>query len=160
MAIPSGFDDENLVWVGTRPFLKEYQEDRFLELSINSDLAAIKAIPGVKSAVNTNFIPWQGGGSSTEVRVSGEQNKHRTQSYYGTPEMFDTLDMRVLEGRAFSPSDLPPLSPPTPPGVAAPPSPPPTSVIITKALADLLFKDGKALGQRIEQGDGSPGGES
>ena len=157
MAIPSGFDDDNLVWVRARPFLKEFQEDRFLELSINADLAAMKSIPGVKSAVNSNFIPWQGGGSSTEVRVSGEQNKHRTQSYYGTHEIFDTLDMKVIEGRAFSQSDMPPLSPPTPPGVAAPPSPPPTSVIITKALADLLFKDGKALGKRIEQGDGSQG---
>lgn len=157
MAIPSGFDDDNLVWLRARPFLKEFQEDRYLELSINADMAALKSIPGVTSVVNTNFLPWQGGGSSTEVRVAGEQNKHRTQSYYGTPEMFETLDMKVLEGRAFSQSDLPPLSPPTAPGVAAPPAPPPTSVIITKALADLLFKDGKALGQRIEQGDGSEG---
>src|SRR5688572_12599859 len=101
MAIPSGFDDENLAWVGTRPFLKEFQEDRFLELSINSDLAALKSIPGVKSAVNTNFLPWQGGGNSTEVRVSGEQNKHRTQVYYGSPEIFETLDMKILEGRGF-----------------------------------------------------------
>src|SRR5687767_3265963 len=157
MAIPSGFDDENLVWLRARPFLKEFQEDRYLELSINADMAALKSIPGVKSVVNTNFLPWQGGGSSTELRVAGEQNKHRTQVYYGTPEMFETLDMKVLEGRAFSQNDMPPLSPPTAPGVAAPPSPPPTSVIITKALADLLFKDGKALGQRIEQSDGSEG---
>ena len=157
MAIASGFDDDHLVWVRARPFLKEFRENRYLELSINADLAAMKSIPGVKSAVNTNFLPWQGGGSSGEMRVSGEQNKHRTQVYYGTPEMFETLDMKVLEGRPFSQSDLPPLSPPTAPGVSAPPALPATSVIITKALADLLFKEGPALGKRIEQGDGSEG---
>ena len=69
MAIVSGFDDDNLIRVNSRPFAPAFKEDGYLDNSVRKDLAVLRALPGVKAASNTRFLPWQGGGSSMETRV-------------------------------------------------------------------------------------------
>lgn len=141
----SGFDDDNLVWMRARPFAPEFREDQFLENVIDADLRAITATPGVKAVANTNFLPWQGGGSSTTIKIAGEKSEVvRTQSYFGTAGLWDTLDVKVIEGRGFIPGDF-----------DYPREENPKVVIISKALAQLLWKDGKAVGRAIQNSDGS-----
>src|SRR5256885_15975348 len=67
----SGFDDENLLWVFSRPFTPAFQEVSFRIATVNADLRAIRSIPGVIDVANTNFLPWQGGGSSGEGKAAG-----------------------------------------------------------------------------------------
>ena len=68
MAIKSGFDDDNIIRVASRPFAPAFKEDGYLDNSLRQDMAVLRAIPGVKAVSNTRFLPWQGGGSSMETR--------------------------------------------------------------------------------------------
>jgi len=161
IVIPSGFDDENLVWVRTRPFSPEFREDRYLETNIEADLRAIAALPGVVSVSSTNFIPWQGGGSSTETRVAGSRSEPlRTQMYYHQGDLVKALGVNIIEGRNLTEQDQAPLSPVgMKNGVAADGTTPAAitgyPVLITKSYANLMFKDGKAVGRSLEESDGS-----
>ena len=38
---------------------------RYASPRCNKDLRALQSVPGVAAAANTNFLPWQGGGSSS-----------------------------------------------------------------------------------------------
>src|SRR5262245_19094608 len=68
MTRPSGFDDDNLVSVRSAPFDPAFKEDGYLDNGLDQDLAALRALPGVKAVTNSRFLPWQGGGSSTEFK--------------------------------------------------------------------------------------------
>ena len=47
MAIVSGFDDDNLIRVQSRPFAPAFKEDGYLDNSVRKDLAVLRALPGV-----------------------------------------------------------------------------------------------------------------
>src|SRR5262249_37312056 len=74
MQQPSGFDDHNLLWVRARPFAPEYRDNQYMLNSVEADAKLLASIPGVRSVWGTNFIPWQGGGSSTNVKEAGSKN--------------------------------------------------------------------------------------
>ncbi|HEX3578417.1 MAG TPA: ABC transporter permease, partial [Thermoanaerobaculia bacterium] len=57
----SGFDDDNIVWVRTKPFSPAFKDLNYRISAVNADLRTIKGIPGVVAVSNTNFLPWQGG---------------------------------------------------------------------------------------------------
>jgi len=86
MAIVSGFDDDNLIRVNSRPFAPAFKEDGYLDNSVRQDLAALRALPGVKAASNTRFLPWQGGGSSMETRVLGSKGPMQRNQVYNADE--------------------------------------------------------------------------
>src|SRR5581483_12377313 len=56
MLRPSGFDDENLMWVYSKPFATAFGERAYRITSADQDLRELRAIPGVKAVVNTFFI--------------------------------------------------------------------------------------------------------
>jgi putative ABC transport system permease protein len=142
----SGFDDDNLLWVRSRPFTPEFQERQFIVNNVEADIRDIRSIPGVKSVANTGFIPWQGGGSSGVLKVAGSRDPgQRTQTYYGSGDLWGTLGVKIVEGRDFQPADF----------NYDPVNGSPTVAIISKAYADLMFADGKALGKQLAQIDGS-----
>lgn len=146
MVQPSGFDDDNIVWVRSRPFRPEFRENQYLNNSIEADLRELRSIPGVRAVVNTSFRPWQGGGSSTMERAAGQKGPGlRTQIYYGRGDMFDTLGIKVLEGRAFIESDY----------NYDQQKDNPRNVIITKKFAELVFGTAHAVGKQLEEPDGS-----
>jgi len=103
MAQPSGFDDENLVAVDSIPYGEGFKEEGYSRNALDADLAALRAMPGVKAAMNTRFLPWQGGGSSGEIKPVGSAGPmFRTQQYSVDEGLIDTLDLKLVEGRAFS----------------------------------------------------------
>jgi hypothetical protein len=85
MAIVSGFDDDNLVRVNSRPFAPAFKEDGYLDNSVKTDLAVLRALPGVKAASNTRF-PVAGGGSSMETRVLGIEEPDAANQIYNADE--------------------------------------------------------------------------
>jgi putative ABC transport system permease protein len=148
LAKESGFDDANLLYVRSRPFAEAFREDKYRDAAIDADARTLRAIPGVRAASNTYFIPWQGGGSSTEVRRGDA--RFRTQIYSGDLKFFDTLGVSLLEGRNFTQEELETYSQrDLPPGTVTP-------VVISQKLADLVYPEGGALGKVIDEPDGKP----
>jgi putative ABC transport system permease protein len=141
----SGFDDDNIVWVQTKPFSPAFRDLPYRISAVNADLRAVQATPGVVAVANTNFLPWQGGGSSGEVAAGGgDGSKFRTQMYYNTPGILDTLGVHLVSGRALRDTDI----------NDDPNSHAPSTAIISRDLERLLFKGKSAVGkQLIETGD-------
>ncbi len=139
----SGFDDANLLFFITTPFAPEFQEQSYVEQTVKADLRAIQGIPGVKAAAATSFLPWQGGGSSGTWKTQGYPEKFQAQIYATTKGLFDTLGVKVAQGRAFTETDTP-LDPNEPTHVT----------IISRALAKKLWGDANPLGKVITNGEG------
>lgn len=107
LARESGFDDEHLVVVRAAPFSEAYKEASFPDRVVRQDLAALRALPGVRAVTNTRFLPWQGGGSSGELRPAGSTGeKLRTQMYPADEGLVETLGNSLVEGRMFAPEDV------------------------------------------------------
>jgi putative ABC transport system permease protein len=148
LAKESGFDDANLLYVRSRPFAEAFRDDKYRDAAIDADARTLRAMPGVRAASNTFFLPWQGGGSSTEVRRGDA--RFRTQIYSGDLKFFDTLGVSLLEGRNFTQEELETYSQrDLPPGTVNP-------VVISQKLADLIYPEGGALGKVIDESDGKP----
>ena len=139
----SGFDDENLVFVSSQPFAPEFMEETYVEKIVHADLRALQAIPGVKAAAATFFLPWQGGGSSGTFKTEGYPEKFQAQFYGTTKGLFDVLGTPVSQGRGFTENDTP-----------ADPNTPTTVTIISRALAKKLWGDANPIGRVITTGDG------
>jgi putative ABC transport system permease protein len=107
MARRSGFDDANLLSIRSTPFDPAFREDGYLDNSLRQDLEALRSVPGVRVATNTFFLPWQGGGSSTELRASGTKGEWlRTQIYAVDEHGFDALGAPITAGRNFTADEV------------------------------------------------------
>jgi putative ABC transport system permease protein len=107
MTRASGFDDANLVRVASTPFEKEFREEGYLDNALAADLQSLRSMPGVRAASNTRFLPWQGGGSSTEMRAAGTRGEMlRTQVYNADEQTMQALGVPVAEGRDFNQEEV------------------------------------------------------
>lgn len=164
MAISSGFDDANLIRVTSTPFAEAFKEQGYRDNQRELDLQALRGIPGVKAASNTGFLPWQGGGSSMETRPLGSKGEMLRNQVYNVDEAsLATLGTQIIEGRNFTREQVRTdaerlralFAANRPVGPDGRPAEKFTQdVIISKAFANLLFKDGKALGKGLEDSDG------
>ena len=141
----SGFDDDNLLWVRSRPFAEAYNERSFRITTTQSDVRSLAAIPGVRGVANTNFLPWQGGGSSGEVKAGGgDGTLYRTQVYTSSPGITDTLGVRIVSGRTLKESDI-----------DLDPNSTTSTIIISRELEKLVFKGQSAVGRQLIERDNS-----
>jgi putative ABC transport system permease protein len=140
----SGFDDENLVFIASSPFATEFRDQSFTENVVNADLRALKAMPGVKGAAATGFLPWQGGGSSGIFKADGYGDKFQAQFYASRGGIIQTLGVKLVQGRDFTEHDTP-----------ADPNEPTKVTIISSALAKKLWGDGNPIGRVITSGEGT-----
>jgi len=146
MKKPSGFDDENILWVRTRPFAPEFSQLPFRLNVVNGDLRSLAAIPGVAAVANTNFLPWQGGGSSGEVKGAGGDGSFlRTQMYTATDGILKALNVHLVSGRALTDADI--IDDPAYTG--------PSTVVISRDLEKLVFKGESAVGKQLVERDNS-----
>lgn len=144
MTRESGFDDANLISINSSPFAPEFQEQEYVNHTINDDVRRLRAIPGVRDASNTYFQPWAGGGSSGEVKIAGgADTRFRTQTYPADPHLFSTLGIHVIRGQNFTQQEYD----------NADPQATTNNVIATRALADLLFPGGDAVGKQLKDPD-------
>jgi putative ABC transport system permease protein len=145
MAKSSGFDDDNIVRIHTRPFAPEFQEPSYLDTAIDADLRVLTAIPGVRAAANTHFQMWEGGGSSSSFipAGSGKTDGPQIQNYYTTHDIANTLGLKIVAGRAFRQSDH---------GIGTQPDPL-TVGLITRDAARALFGDQNPVGKAVQRAD-------
>ncbi|MBB3227327.1 putative ABC transport system permease protein [Luteibacter sp. Sphag1AF] len=111
--------------------------------TIKTDLAAIRNMAGVEDAYATNSYPLRNGGWSMGVRLIPDAKKEITSTtlYFVDDHALRTLGVKLIEGRNFNAGEVIMLDPRK--STALP------QVIITKALAQKLFADGKSLGKTI-----------
>jgi putative ABC transport system permease protein len=141
LARESGFDDENLIQVVSQPFEEAFREPAYANRVVDSDVQALRSMPGVKAASNTVLSPWSGNVSITAVRPESQDQAEGTQTqvYVGDPALFDTLGIEVTQGRNFTLEEF----------ERGNDGRSDVNVIVNQALADRLFPEGKALGQRL-----------
>jgi len=148
LARESGFDDEHIVAIHSAPFAEDLREQRVLDQLVDSDLRALRALPGVRAASISTLEPWSSSGAITSIRVAGTKGEPlRTQFYSVDPSIFDTLGVRLVQGRSFTQDEYEHGAAATPSDVIP--------VVISKTVADRLFPDGKAVGKQLAYSDDS-----
>jgi putative ABC transport system permease protein len=72
-------------------------------------LRSLEQIPGVQSAAETNIVPLSESSSSNQVWMDGSDSNHQTECSFSlvSPDYFETMGIRLLAGRNFSPYDSP-----------------------------------------------------
>ena len=141
MDMPSGVAEHELVQVqvvdiGDRPDAKARGEE---------DLAALRAIPGVKSVARINQLPFTDSSWNNSIFLSPTQTQPTLSAtmYFGI-DVLKTLGAQLIAGRDFTASEYaeyrdairdPRLTPPV--------------IIITQALAQKLWPGESALGKTI-----------
>jgi len=139
--MPSGVAEHELVQVqvvdiGDRPDAKARGEE---------DLAALRAIPGVKSVARINQLPFTDSSWNNNIFLSATQKQPTLDAtlYFGI-DVLQTLGTRLTEGRDFNPDEYAEYR-----DVLRDPKLTPPVVIITRALAQKLWPGESALGQTI-----------
>lgn len=112
----------------------------------DTDLAALRAIPGVKSAAAVDAMPFNHNDWSNGIALVQDGPARATATAFnGTPDELKTLGLHLVEGREFLPNEFVPLdSAHDWAGIDRVPV-----AIITRALADKLFPGQSPLGKSI-----------
>jgi putative ABC transport system permease protein len=112
--------------------------------------AALRELPGVRSASATMKLPLRGGGNSFGITIEGQEAREQATTYFrvATPAYFETLGIRLRDGRTFDNSDRPFLD--------AADSAREMSVVINEALARKYFPGENPIGRRMGGGWGNP----
>lgn len=142
MGRPTGMDDDNLISVMSIGFVDNFNA----QTTVDTDLAALRALDGVVDATPINAIPQSGGGSSTGFRATpDDRNEDIGGAYYEVDShAIDTLGIKLIAGRNFRPEEQKYLPERTLDF--------PRAVILSEALAKTLFPDGNALGKTVYSG--------
>jgi putative ABC transport system permease protein len=149
MRVTTGVADNELVWVRSSGLDDDATPASQVSRAA-ADLAALRAMPGVRSVTRVNSLPLSRNSWGICVhRQAGEDDKQAVCSvvmYVGTPGFIDTLGITVTQGRAFLPQEY------TDYGIFSR-KPPPPAAIVTRALAQRLWPGESPLGKPIHMGE-------
>ncbi len=138
---PSGLAENELVRVQLTGIGKN---DNAAALT-RSDLAVLRAIPGVKAAAVTNQVPFVNSSWNTSVNLTKAQVQPSLSAaaYMGDDAVVGALGLNLVAGRNFAPDEVVDWEAVNAPNskVAVP------AVIITRSMADKLFPGENALGK-------------
>jgi putative ABC transport system permease protein len=117
-----------------------------------SDLAALRAIPGVVSAAVVNQIPYGFGSWNNSLSLTANQPRPTLNAtvYYADEHFIDTLGVQLIAGRNFEPGEYGDISNFIKNEFS------PSVVLVTRKLAERLFQGQSALGKEIRTGDEVP----
>ena len=105
-------------------------------------LEALRGLPGVTHAALASAIPLGGQGaifySAEGMGAVDATNRPRAYLHRVSPDYVETIGLRLVDGRAFGPTDL---------GANA------TNVMVTQAMAERFWPGQSAIGRRIKGGD-------
>jgi len=136
---PSGMNEADTFWFGSTGFGQGYDAMAVQK----ADLALLRQLPGVAAATSTNSVPMSDGGWSTGLSLQPKQKKATadTTIYIVDQHALNTFGTKLVGGRDFNAEDVK--------DVTWGDRMRPSSVIVSKALADKMFPDGDALGKQI-----------
>jgi putative ABC transport system permease protein len=148
MARPSGLDEANIFTIRSTGFAEDFNE----RVTIEEDLAALRAMPGVVNAVQTNGPPLSGSGwgMGLQLEPGAEVDSTGTGLFFIDEHGLETLGVELIAGENFSATDITWRER----GANGWPD----KTIVTKALAEALFPDDAmgALGQTVYIDDEEP----
>lgn len=138
---PSGVSEDELVRVQLSGIGKADDAAALTQ----QDLRALSAIPGVKSAVVMNMVPFGGSSWNSDASTIPDDPNPSPNAgmYLGTQSVLQTLGVPVIAGRDFTPAEYAEFADVLSLKAHIP------SVIITRALAEKLFPGKSPLGQAL-----------
>ncbi len=115
------------------------------------DLAALQAIPGVKSAVTLNQIPFRNSSWNTGLGLTPNQERStlNTSQYFAREGALETLGVELIAGRDFQSDEYRDAADALTDEDAEKSG---SAIIVTKAIADKMFPGGDALGKTVYSG--------
>ncbi|MEA9577778.1 FtsX-like permease family protein [Xanthomonas nasturtii] len=139
---PSGLAENEIVSIN----IAGIGEDQNANALTETDLAALRAIPGVKFASSVSQVPFGDNMWITGINLTADQRVPTIDlnAYTGDSQMLDTLGLRLVQGRRFTEGEF---SWSNDKKATIP------SVILTKSAAEKLFPGQSALGKSIYAGD-------
>ncbi|HEY3521599.1 MAG TPA: FtsX-like permease family protein [Rhodanobacteraceae bacterium] len=143
---PSGVAENELAMIENF----DLQESGDLIARHTADLAALRAIPGVKAAAAVDALPFNGNdwGNGIATVAQGPSRLVAT-AFDGSPGELDALGLHLLAGRDFLPEEY--ISVDSAHGYAGIDHVP--AAIVTRALAERLFPGQSPLGKPIYPGN-------
>jgi len=148
MARPSGIDEPNIFYISSIGFNDNFNE----QVAIQEDLAALRAMPGVVDAIQSNSVPLSGGGWSMglQVQPGAEIDATGVAVYFVDEHGLNTYDLKLLAGENFSPTDIE--------WRERADTSWPNKTIVTQAMAEALFPDDwrSAVGKTVYINDDEP----
>jgi putative ABC transport system permease protein len=148
MARPSGIDEPNIFHIVGVGFADDFNE----QVTIEEDLAALRSLPGVVDAIQSNSVPLSGGGWSMGLQTEpgAEIDSTGVALYFVDEHALDTYGLELVAGENFSPSDVS--------WRQRSETSWPDKTVITRAMAEALFPDDplSALGQTVYINDDEP----
>ena len=148
----SGLADNELV----RVQLTGIGEDQNADAQTRSDLAVLRALPGVTNATVLNQVPFVDSSWSSGVTMKKDQKQMTMNAtvYMADDAFLDTLGLKLVAGRDFAADEYMDYS-----VIAAPGSDFDGNIpvaIITRSMADKLFPQGDALGKSFYSWSDNP----
>lgn len=135
--LDTGFDPEGVVTVDVVQGLGDFDMTERAR-NLRELARRAEALPGVVSASTIQQPPLRGPGWNFGLRIEDQPDVTESTLYrIVTPGYFETMRIRVLEGRAFRNSD-------------GPDDPP--AVVINRAMAERFWPGEDAIGKRISTG--------
>jgi putative ABC transport system permease protein len=144
---PSGIAEDELVEVRLGGIGKQVN----VEARTREDLAALQGVPGVKSVVAINQLPFRNNSWNTSLSRVPDQERPtlNASQYFAREGTVDTLGLELIAGTDFQPGEYREYQ-----DVVSDPTTETTgsSVILSKSAADKLYPDGGALGKTVYSG--------
>lgn len=142
-----GFAASDLLVTSIIPTGAKLNDEDLYRSVQQQDLDAIAHMPQVDAVTRLNQLPIQNGGWNMDVFRPGHEDAvqdNRQLSYVAiymaTADVFQTLELDLMEGRLFEPSDAQAQDQETP------------DIIITQSLAEALFGEEPAVGEMTNVG--------
>jgi putative ABC transport system permease protein len=135
---PVGFEWRN-VWAVELQFPEEAGHDSSFDPAVYGQMQrALAQLPEVEKVALSAYTPYQNSEWNTQYYLPGSNVQFESNLMKVSDGFFDTMGVRVLEGRAFGPSDD---------GAAR------TPVLINRRFAQAAFPGRSAIGQRFVEKD-------
>ena len=142
MQRPTGMADTELVRIN----LAGIGENENAEALVKQDIAALRALPGVKAATSLNHVPFDSSSWNSSVNLQPDQPMPSLSSaIYLGENLVESLGLRIVEGRDFTPDEYVDWEALSKPGskLSIP------AVIITREVARKLFPGESAVENRF-----------
>jgi putative ABC transport system permease protein len=137
--LPSGIPHDNII--SAVPQFYNLGVD--VEQSVVDDLQRIKALPGVIEASPVTQRPFDARGiQKVYLEASDEAQEYDTNLFTGDANIFEVLELSLIEGRLFRPDEV--IT-----GKSEELGSQPPIVMISENMAEVLFPEGNALGKTM-----------
>ncbi|QCU72735.1 FtsX-like permease family protein [Luteimonas yindakuii] len=139
---PTGADEQHVVTVQARGLARDENANALTQ----TDLAALRAIPGVANATISVQMPFGNSNWNSSVRMTAEQRGETmsVSNYIADEHLIDTLGLKLVAGRNFTRDEVGDFGRMRTEGKVHFPA-----VILGQATADRLFPAGDALGKGL-----------